>query len=341
MRDEPDGTPLLHLTPYELSVLAFGSIAFGLFLLIKGGDWTIESAIYIAERAGLSPLFIGATVISFGTSVPELFASVNANISGFPGIALGNVIGSNIANILLVLGATAIVFAVGARPKAIAKDLAMMLLATAILLAGMMMGQFSFLFGAGMFLVLIGFVAYQYCTDSIDLEEAVHEGDDEDGPSITSTQQALLVLGGGLAALLVGSELLVQGAVSAGTALGVPDAVIGLTVVAFGTSLPELSTCVAAARKQATGLILGNIIGSNTFNIMSIVAVTALFKPLDVDPTLVGWDMWFLAALSVIFAIWMLTVGKLTRMTGSIMLAIYVMFVVSQYVGAMPGGAGI
>lgn len=324
----------MELTPYELSVLAFGSMAFGLFLLIKGGDWTIEAAIFIAKNAGLSPLFIGATVISFGTSVPELFASVNANLSGFPGIALGNVIGSNVANILLVLGATAIVFAVQAQAKAVLKDLIMMLLATTILLVGMMMGQFSFLFGAGMFAILIGFVSYQYCTDSLDLEAI---DDEEEAHSVTSTKQAVLVLGGGLLALLVGSELLVQGAVSAGTALGVPEAVIGLTVVAFGTSLPELSTCVAAARKQATGLILGNIIGSNTFNIMSIIAVTALFKPLDVDQTLVGLDMWFLAGISVLFAIWMLTIGKLTRATGVVMVSIYVIFVVAQYTAVMHG----
>ena len=124
---------MIELTTYELFVLAAGAMAFGLYLLIKGGDWTVDAAVFIAERTGLSPLFIGATIVSFGTSVPELFTSVNANLQGYPGISLGNVLGSNVANILLVLGATAFVFKVTANPKHLIKDLGMMLLATAIM----------------------------------------------------------------------------------------------------------------------------------------------------------------------------------------------------------------
>ena len=321
----------MDLSTYELAVLAFGSMAFGLYLLIKGGDWTVDSAIFVAEKAGLSPLFIGATIISFGTSVPELFTSVNANLSGFPGISLGNVLGSNIANILLVLGATAIVFTVTARPVTLIKDMGMMLIATAILVIGMLIGVFSLWLGLLMFGLLVGFVGYQYATNTLELEE---DDDDEEGSPISSTTSAVLVLLSGLAALAIGSELLVQGAVAAGNAIGVPEAVIGLTVVAFGTSLPELSTCIAAARRRATDMILGNIIGSNTFNILSIVALTAIIKPLDVDPTLLGLDMWFMVIVSVGFAIWMFTVAKLNKVTGIIMVAAYVAFVVMQYLSS-------
>ncbi len=186
-------------------------MAFGLFLLIKGGDWTVEAAVYVAERTGLSPLFIGATIISFGTSVPELFTSVNANLSGYPGISLGNVLGSNVANILLVLGATAFVFRVIADPKHLTKDLAMMLLATAILTVGMLTDGLTRIFGLGMFAILVAFVFYQYKTDSLVVE------DDCEVPAITSMKTAVLVLLGGLFALAVGSELLVQGAVQTGT----------------------------------------------------------------------------------------------------------------------------
>jgi cation:H+ antiporter len=301
----------------------------GLFLLIKGGDWTIDAAAFVAERTGLSPLFIGATIISFGTSVPELFASVNANLSGYPGIALGNVLGSNVANILLVLGATAFVFRITAKRDRIAKDMGMMLLATGILAVGMLTDGFTRAFGLGMFVILVGFVAYQYRTDSIviqDQEDEVEEG------KISSIQSALLFLLAGLVFLAVGAELLVEGAVRTGSALGVPDAVIGITVVAFGTSLPELSTCIAAARKQSVGLILGNIIGSNTFNILSIIGVTAMIKPLAVDPVLLGgMDLWAMIAVSVAFAVWMMTVGKLTRVTGVIMMITYVGFVWAQF----------
>ena len=227
----------------------------------------IDGAVLMTKRTGISPLFIGATIISFGTSLPELFTSVNANLSGYPGIALGNVLGSNVANTLLVLGATAFIFTVTANPKHLAKDLGMMLVATAIMVFGMLTDSFSRSFGLGMFAILVTFVFYQYKTDSLPVEE-----DEVDAAALITTMKgATLLLFGGVGALAIGSELLVQGAVQTGKALGVPEAVIGMTVVAFGTSLPELSTCIAAARKQSVGLILGNIIGSNTFNILSII----------------------------------------------------------------------
>ncbi|WP_342071055.1 calcium/sodium antiporter [Yoonia algicola] len=320
---------MIELSPYELFVLAAGAMAFGLYLLIKGGDWTVDAAVFVAERTGLSPLFIGATIVSFGTSVPELFTSVTANVQGYPGIALGNVLGSNVANILLVLGATAFVFQVTAKPKDLIKDLGMMLLATAIMAYGMLTGGFSQFFGLMMFAILASFVFYQYKTDSIPLEP---DADDDDAPAITTMKGAIIVLLAGLAALGVGSELLVKGAVQTGSAIGVPEAIIGLTVVAFGTSLPELSTCIAAARKQSVGLILGNIIGSNTFNILSIIALTAVIAPLDVDPVLLGADLWITVAVAVVFAIWMLTVGSLKRSTGIVMMAAYVVFVAAQYI---------
>ena len=316
------------LANYDLFVLAAGAIMFGIVLLIKGGDATIDAAVFIAERTGLSPLFIGATIISFGTSVPELFTSVNANLQGYPGIALGNVLGSNIANILLVLGATAIVFHIEGKAKDLAKDLGMMLLATAILAFGMFSGVFSLWLGLVMFGILICFVVYQYKTDTLEVE--IEEPDENCG--IPSMGVALLILLGGLLALGIGSEMLVKGAVVSGTLLGVPEAIIGMTVVAFGTSLPELSTCIAAARKRSVGLILGNIIGSNTFNILSIVALTAIIKPLQVPDVLMGLQLWTTIAIAVGFAIWMVVVGKITRPMGIAMVAAYVIFTAVQYV---------
>ncbi|MFG5382322.1 calcium/sodium antiporter [Yoonia sp. R2-816] len=318
----------MDLSNYELFVLSAGAVLFGLYLLIKGGDWTIDAAVFVAERTGLSPLFIGATIISFGTSVPELFTSVNANLQGFPGISLGNVLGSNIANILLVLGATAIVLQIEGKAKDLMKDLVMMLLATGILIYGMMVGVFSLVLGLIMFGILVAFVGYQYATNSLELEE---DDDDDEGGSIQTMGVAVAFLIGGLVSLAVGSEMLVKGAVVTGTIIGVPEAIIGLTVVAFGTSLPELSTCIAAARKRSLGLILGNIIGSNTFNILSIIGLTAIIKPLDVVPVLTGIQMWATVGVSVGFAIWMLTIGKITKTMGYIMVAAYAAFVAAQY----------
>lgn len=319
----------MDLSNYDLFVLAAGAILFGLFLLIKGGDWTIDAAVFIAERTGLSPLFIGATIISFGTSVPELFTSVNANLSGYPGISLGNVLGSNIANILLVLGATAIVLQIEGRAKDLMKDLVMMLLATALMVYGMHTGVFSLLLGLIMFGILVAFVGYQYATNTLELEEDDDDEDDEGG--ITTMAVAVMFLLGGLVALAVGSEMLVKGAVVSGTIIGVPEAIIGMTVVAFGTSLPELSTCIAAARKKSLGLILGNIIGSNTFNILSIIGLTTIIKPLVVVPELMGLQMWATVIVTVGFSAWMLTVGKINRTMGYVMVMAYVVFVALQY----------
>lgn len=319
---------LFELTTYQLFVLSAGAMAFGIYLLIKGGDWTIDAAVFMAQRTGLSPLFIGATIVSFGTSVPELFTSVNANISGFPGISLGNVLGSNVANILLVLGATVMIFTITAKPKDLMKDMGMMLLATAILTYGMLTDSFSQVFGLVMFAILAAFVFYQYKTDSIDLDE---EDDEDDGPAIGSMMAAVGFLLVGLTALAVGSELLVLGAVQTGSALGVPEAIIGMTVVAVGTSLPELSTCIAAARKQSVGLILGNIIGSNTFNILSIVGLTAIVSPLSVDPVLLGMELWVTVGVAIAFALWMLVVGTLNRTVGIVMVAAYAVFIAAQY----------
>lgn len=322
----------MELPNYDLFVLAAGAILFGLYLLIKGGDWTIDAAVFVAQRTGLSPLFIGATIISFGTSVPELFTSVNANIQGFPGISLGNVLGSNIANILLVLGATAVIFQIEGKAKDLMKDMVMMLVATAILVYGMMVGIFSLLLGLIMFAILAGFVGYQYATNTLVLEDDDDDDEEDEGGGIQTMRTAVLILLAGLASLAIGSEMLVKGAVVSGTIIGVPEAIIGLTVVAFGTSLPELSTCVAAARKRSVGLILGNIIGSNTFNILSIIGLTAIIKPLDVVPELMGVQMWATVAVTVGFAVWMLTIGKITKTMGYIMVAAYIAFIAAQYV---------
>lgn len=322
------------LGDYQLAVLALGSIGFGLFLLVKGGDWTIDAAAFLAERLGVSKLLIGATIVAFGTSAPELFTSVNANLSGFPGISLGNVVGSNIANILLILGAVALVYALRTDPREVRADLLMMGLATLILVGLMMYGIVTQWAGLGLFALLVAFVVFRFMTDKgaglSDLAEDAHdEGIDEKG--ISTIGWALLYLVGGLAALVVGSEVLVQGAVAAGGALGVPEAIIGVTVVAIGTSLPELSTCLAAAVKRQTSMIIGNIVGSNLFNILSIVGITAMIKPLAVDPTLADMEMWLMLGLTALLVVWLLTVAKIGRASGIAMLVAYLAFTAYQF----------
>ena len=313
----------MELTGYNLGVLASGSVVAGIWLLVLAGGWTIDSAVAIARRAQLSRVFIGATIIAFGTSVPELFTSVNANLTGFPGISLGNIIGSNIANVLLVIGAAALVTTLAVTPSKVFKDIGIMLLATVIFVAGMLTGTFERWMGLLMFALLAGFVVWQYLNNEIDTSEV------EDVEMPAGRAAALLV--GGIAGLAIGSELLVRGAVVAGQVIGVPEAVIGMTAVAIGTSLPELTASLSAAAKGETDLMFGNIIGSNTFNILSIVGLTAIIKPLPVEPVLLGFDLWFMVAVTVGFAAMLAAGVKITRTFGFAFLAAYAAFTLWQF----------
>ncbi|MEM6489670.1 MAG: calcium/sodium antiporter [Pseudomonadota bacterium] len=313
----------MELTEYQLFILSAGAVIAGIWLLVTGGDYAVNAAVALAERMQLSKIFIGATIIAFGTSVPELFTSINANLQGFPGISLGNVVGSNIANILLVIGATALYATLAVKAEDVLRDLGIMLIATVVLIGGMLAGLFPAWLGGLMFASLVGFVTYQYINNEIDTEEVE---DIEMGIG-----EALLYLLLGFIGLALGSELLVKGAVVLGTVAGVPEAIIGLTAVAIGTSLPELFTCVAAAIKRETDLIFGNIIGSNTFNILSIVALTALIKPLEVVPEIAGIEMWFMAAVSLAFAAWLMMSRPIDRMGGVALLALYVAFTIYQF----------
>lgn len=316
---------MLELSAFEVGILSTGSIVAGIWLLVLGGDWSINGAVAIAQRAKLSRMFIGATIIAFGTSVPELFTSVNANFQGFPGISLGNVLGSNIANILMVMGAAALVCTLTVKPGEVVRDLGIMLLATAILVAGMIYGIFTLWMGLAMFILLVSFIVWQYVNNEIDTSEV------EDIEMSAGAAWGYILIG--IAALAVGSEFLVKGAVTAGSVLGVPEAIIGLTAVAIGTSLPELTASIAAALKRETDMMFGNIIGSNTFNILSIVGLTAITKPLAVDPVLAGFDMWFMVAVSVAFAGMLMAGVKITRTVGIAFLVTYVAFTLYQFTG--------
>ena len=315
----------LDLSTYDIGILAAGAIIAGIWMLVLGGNWAINGAVAIAQRAKLSRMFIGATIIAFGTSVPELFTSVNANLQGFPGISLGNVVGSNIANILLVLGAAALVCTLAVKPGEVQRDLAIMLVATTILVAGMLYGIFTLWMGLAMFGLLVALVVWQYRNDQIDASEV----EDVD----MGAGKAVLFVAGGIAALAVGSELLVQGAVTIGGVIGVPEAIIGMTAVAIGTSLPELTASIAAAIKRETNMMFGNIIGSNTFNILSIIGLTAILKPLPVDPAIADFDMWFLIAVTVGFAAMLMAGVRITKPIGIAFLAVFVAFTAYQFSG--------
>lgn len=317
-----------NFTNGQILFLAIGALGLGIYMLIKGGDMTIRSAVYVARELGVPPLLVGFTIVGFGTSLPEMIVAVNANLKGSGGIAIGNVLGSNIANILLVIGAAACVTTLIAKPKELWRDILMMLVATAIMTGLMLHGQISTIAGSGMILLLLGYVFWQYKTASageLDLQEV----SEPDYPSMALAAVALL---SGLALIALGAEFLVRGAKTSAEIIGIPDAVIGLTVVAVGTSLPELATCIAAAKRRQTDILLGNIIGSNVFNILSILGVAALFKPFDqtsITPEMVSFDMLITGAVALAFSILVITYKKITRSIGLVMLGAYGIYILT------------
>ena len=311
------------LETYQLAIIALGAIAFGVWLLVKGGDWTVNNAVIVAKRSGVSKLFIAATIVAFGTSAPELFTSVNANLSGFPGIAVGNVIGSNIANIFLVVAVSAIIAPVLFDRREVRVDTLVMLGATAAMVPAVLAGLLPRWAGAVMMTALMAYVFYQYRASKLDIEAV------EDAESDAKAPWIMLVAG--IATLVLGSEILVKGAVAGGVALGVPEAVIGMTLIAFGTSLPELTACVAAARKGESEMIVGGIVGSNIFNILSVLALSAAVKPLMINPRFAAFDLPVAVAVTAVFAGFLLFGNGIGRMVGWVMLMSYGLFVLAQY----------
>ena len=320
------------LTDFEIFILALGAMGLGTIMLIRGGDWTIDAAVYIARKFGISPLIIGFTIVAFGTSLPELIISINANLKGSAGIALGNVLGSNIANILLVCGSAAIIATMTVKPKDILNDTVMMIVATLLMIGIFLYGYISQIVGLGMIILLIGYVVFQYATASKDDEKEI-EGELEN-PEFASDLWAYLFLFIGLAFIAGGAEFLVRGAQYSAGFLGVPEAVIALSLIALGTSLPELATCVAAALKKHTDLIIGNIVGSNVFNILMIIGVAAMVKPIDVTKAsaqLVSLDMWITFAVTLFFALWLLVFKTMNKLLGIVFVAGYVAYILAIY----------
>ena len=322
---------MIELSGVDTLVLSSAAIILGILLLVKGGDWTIGGAVYVSRHLGVPPMVVGFTIIAFGTSLPELFVSVNANLTGFPGISLGNVVGSNIANILLVVGLTAIIAPVHAAVKDSLRDLIVMLLSTAVLVGLMLYGIVEWWMGGAMFAALVAYVFYQYLL----ARRGDIEPEEVEEPEFSSMAIAVFFLILGLVVVSVGSEVLVRGAVLGATVIGVPEAVIGLTIIAFGTSLPELATCMAAAAKRQTDIIVGNIVGSNVFNILSIVGLTALIQSLPVDATLVGLDLWVMVGTSVLFAGLLVLFGGVNRPVGVLFFVGYCAFILFQFSGVI------
>ena len=324
----------MELGLFEAITLSLGAIGFGTWLLVRGGDWTVDSAVVVAERFGVSPLLVGFTVLAFGTSLPELIVSVLANFEDVPGIAIGNVLGSNIANIALVLAVGAMMAPLVVSSKAVKRDLLFMLFATVVFAVVLVGGHLTREVGAGMVVLLLIYIIYQYrkASEGADLDPAMM--DKIEKPNNDEVRSALVFLVMGLVAIAFGAEFLVRGARVGAGAVGVPEAVVALSLVAFGTSLPELSTSIIAARKGHSDMMLGNIVGSNVFNILMIMGVATLVKPIPMDsfaPQLASFDIWVTAGVSFVFAAVIFLLKGMGRFLGAAFFLFYVLYNIYIY----------
>ncbi|WP_394689985.1 calcium/sodium antiporter [Hoeflea sp.] len=294
----------------------------GLALLTFGADYLVRGAVSLANRLGMPPLLIGLTVVGFGTSMPELLVSLQAALGGAPAIAVGNVVGSNIANILLIIGLAAVISPIAARIPNLGRDMVMMLAAAAIVLGLGYLGIIGFWSGAAMFIMLVAYLAWVTYSGHV-----THDAADEGlNVRLGGWKEALFILGG-LAGLFIGADLLVKAATSIAREFGISEAVIGLTIVAVGTSLPELATSVVAAFRRHSEMALGNVVGSNIFNILGILGITAMVVPIPVDPSIASFDIPFMVGVSLAFSALIMLVGHIGRFAGLAMLAIYAGYV--------------
>lgn len=293
----------------------------GLLGLFIGGEALVRGSVNIARRLSISPLVIGLTIVGFGTSTPELLVSVQAALGGVPDIAVGNIVGSNIANILLIVGLTALVWPIRMTGAPLRRDTAFLLASVFALVPLFVIGDVGRLAGLSLVTLLAIYLTWTF----LDLRQDPTPDDSETAPKPMVT--SLLWVAFGFVALLFGARFLVDGSVSVARDFGVSEAFIGLTIVAVGTSLPELATSLIAAFRRQSDIAIGNVVGSNIFNVLGILGTTALISPIPVAPRFASFDLPIMAAVSVLFAALLLTGARIGRVIGAVMLSGYVAYV--------------
>jgi len=302
----------------------------GIALLTVGGEALIRGSLAAAKLLGVSPLLSGLVIVGFGTSAPELVVSVNAAIDGRPDIAIGNVVGSNISNILLILGVCALITPLAVKPLALRRDVVIVVAASLlflVLVGGSALGRVD----AAIFLgALAAYLGWAYWSErfraapSGDLHQAEAEELSTVPKSVLWTAIAVAL---GLLLLIAGSQVLLIGAIGIAAYFGVPEAVVGLTLVAVGTSLPELSISVIAAIRRHADVAVGNILGSNIFNLLGILGVSALLQPLPVHARILHFDQWVMLGTSLLLLLFLYTGRRVSLAEGGVLLVGYGIYV--------------
>jgi len=306
--------------------MSYLMLLLGLATLILGGEFLVRGAVGVAQKFRLSSLVIGMTVVSFGTSAPELIVSVKAALGGNPEIALGNVIGSNIANIALVLGITVLIFPLPVDRNSKIIDWPMMFLASVLFYLFALNGDLSRIEGIILFAILIAFVVF-LIWNSRRKSNKLLEDEEVIIPTPMQFLRSLLFLLIGLVGLYFGAEWLLSGAIDIARHLGMEERVIGITIIAFGTSVPELVTSGVAAYRKETDISIGNLIGSNIFNIMGVIGVTAIVKPIEVGANTLNIDMIWMLAIAAALLPMMLIGKKINRFKGFLLIGTYVAYI--------------
>ncbi|WP_234703602.1 calcium/sodium antiporter [Oleidesulfovibrio alaskensis] len=308
------------------------AIVAGLVLLVYSADRFVLGSSATARHFGMPPLLIGMVIVGFGTSVPEMLVSLMAAMSGTPGIALGNAYGSNITNIGLILGATAVLGPVMVSSQVLRKELPILIgvtLLTAALLWDGSLDRTNALVLLAVFFVLVGWSVYQGMHSTRDAFG--QEMEQQAGTQPLALKAALGWTAAGLVLLIISSRMLVWGAMKVAVALGMSDLVIGLTIVAVGTSLPELASSLAAARRGEHDIALGNVVGSNLFNTLAVVGIAGAVQPMQVDPSALGRDLLVMGGFTVALFVMGYPVrraGRINRLEGAALLCAYAAYTV-------------
>lgn len=300
-------------------VLQIVFLALGFFLLVKGADWFVDGASGLARKLGIPQLVIGLTIVAMGTSLPEAAVSISAALRGNAGITIGNIVGSNILNILIILGVTALIATLKVADSTVRYEIPFMIVVTFVLLwLGYTGGQVTWLEGVILWVLFLLYLRYLYMMAKKGKEE-------EREVEQLSTAKIIGLILAGVVMIVAGSNFAVEGASNLAKALGISQRFIGLTIVALGTSLPELVTSVSAARKHNADIAIGNIVGSNIFNILFIVGTTALITPVTFASGFVV-DTLIAAAVGILLFVCVARTKELRKKAGIVMLLAYILY---------------
>ncbi len=307
----------------------------GLLILLKGANWLVDGAVGLAESFNVSPLIIGLTIVAMGTSAPEVATSITAAAKNFGDTAIGNIYGSIIANLAFVGGLCAVIRPITVKLSVLRRELPIMLIVVLLLWPMLALdsylGQIDGLLLLVLFIILLVFTIFTGLRDAkakpcdvAEISEHIHDKDRRPQKSIFADSIFIIL---GLAGLALGAELALRGGVYIGVSLGLSQTVIGLTIIAVGTSLPELMTCVVAAFKGHDDISVGTLVGSNVFNALLAIGCVGLIRPFEINPRLIGVDYWIMVVISAAFVL-TATIGKrISRTSGLLLLTAYIAYI--------------